>query len=285
MKKDIDIIKEKEEKRTPKPRAAVGAALMAAGLLALVVCLVSGAASFDGSEPEKLTVTRACGAVSFIGAVIYMGYRPTRRAAGVGVGAAAAAVLPALAVAVNNAPLIPLLMKDAAVTADAGQIFSYAVESLMIGLFEETAFRGVLLLAVVDSVLARMERAGKNAAAPQLFAAALVTSAIFGALHLFNLFGGASVGGTLLQAGYSFLIGGMCSLVLLMSGSLASCVLIHAVYDFGGYLVPRLGEGKIWTPPEIILTAAVGVAAAAYYLLSSAKLGRSAAERMCGRRP
>ena len=258
---------------------------MAAGLLALIVCLITGAASFDGSEPEKLTVTRACGSVSFIGTVMYMGYRPTRRAAGVGVGAAAAAILPALAVAVNNAPLIPLLTKDAAVTADKGEIFSYAVESFMIGLFEETAFRGVLLLAVVDGVLARMERAGKDAAAPRLFASALVTSAVFGALHLFNLFGGASVGGTLLQAGYSFLIGGMCSLVLLMSGSLAACVLIHAVYDFGGYLVPRLGEGRIWTPPEIILTAAVGVAAAAYYLLSSAKLKRAAAEKMCGRRP
>ncbi len=252
-------------------REKLGGVLIIAGGAALAAALILGWASLDGGSPARMTVTRACGSVAFIGVILYLGYTPTRRAGGVGAAAAAAAIIPALAVAVNNFPILPLLSGDAKVTAGAGAILAYAAESLFIGLFEETAFRGVLLLTVT-------ERFGKTRR--ELFLSAVITSAVFGASHLFNLFGGASVGGTLLQVSYSFLIGGMCSLVLLLSGSLSSCVLIHAVYDFGGYLVMRCGEGTIWTAPEVALTAVVGVAAAAYFLAVSRKLDPVVAGRL-----
>ncbi len=238
----------------------VGMALAISGLAALIVLSACGFAGFDGADSTKLTVTRACGSVSFVGVILYLGYSPRMRDVTCW-GVASAAV--ALAVAVNNFPILPLLSGDARLTAGAGEIASYAVESLFVGLFEETAFRGVLLLAVV-------EKFGKTRR--ELFMSAVITSAVFGASHLFNLLSGAGVGATLLQVSYSFLIGGMCSLLLMLTGSLALCVLIHAVYDFGGYLIPRLGEGVIWTAPEIILTASVGVCALAFFLAAAFKL-------------
>ena len=246
-------------------RARVGIALAAVGAVALAILF---AVRIAGTEGAGLTVTRACGSVCFVGVILYLGYRPkTDMTSPWGM----AAIGIALVVAVNNMPILPLLTGEARVTAGAGEIAAYAVESLLVGVFEETAFRGVLLLAVV-------ERYGKTK--KELFLSAVITSAVFGASHLFNLFGGAGFGPTLLQVSYSFLIGGMCSLVLLLSGSLSACVLIHAIYDFGGYLVPRLGVGKIWTVPEITLTAAVGIAALAFFLAAARNLSPEAAARM-----
>lgn len=264
-----------EPKTSPTPdreriRARVGAAVAIIGASALVVLLILGLAGFDGADPARLTVTRACGSAAFFGVILYLGYRPRMFA---GRARAALFILPAFAVAVNNLPILPLVTGGARVTAGVDEIFAYAVESLFIGLFEELAFRGILLLTVV-------ERFG--ATRRGLFLSAVVTSAVFGASHLFNLIGGAGVGATLLQVSYSFLIGAMCSLVLLLTGSLSSCVLIHAVYDFGGYLIPRLGEGVVWTAPEIALTAAVGVAAAVFYVCACRQLDPEAARRLTG---
>ncbi len=258
-------------KKKLEPRERVGLALMIFGAVAAAVLTACGIASFDGADHERLTVTRACGSVSFVGVILYLGYRP--RAKGIDAWGAAA-IAAALAVAVNNMPILPLLSGEARVTAGAADIAKYAVESFFVGLFEETAFRGVLLLAVV-------ERYGRTK--KELFASAVVTSALFGASHLFNLLGGAGFGATLLQVSYSFLIGGMCSLVLLLSGSVAACVIVHAVYDFGGYLIPRLGEGVIWTAPEVALTAAVGVCALVFFLFSAEKLSPERAKMLTGR--
>jgi uncharacterized BrkB/YihY/UPF0761 family membrane protein len=77
---------------------------------------------------------------------------------------------------------------------------------------------------------------------------------------------GASVGATLLQVGYSFLVGAMCAVVLLLCGSVLPCILLHAVYDFGGLLIPTLGSGRIWNAPTVVLTAALSVAVTLYFL-------------------
>lgn len=248
----------------------VGVIMAAVGIAALALALLFGVAGFDGADHARLTVTRACGSVAFVGIIFYLGYRPRLA---VSPRTAAAVVIPALVVAVNNLPIIPLITGEAVVTGDTLDVALFAVECVFIGLFEETAFRGVLLLTVV-------ERYGKTRRG--LFLSAVITSAVFGASHLFNLLGGAGVGATLLQVSYSFLIGGMCSLVLLLTGSLSACVVIHAVYDFGGYLVPRLGEGRIWTPAEVTLTAVVGVAALVYFLLAARRLDPEVARKLAG---
>lgn len=251
-------------------RTRVGAVTAVAGALVLTVLAAAGVAGFDGSDPVKLTVTRICGSVSFIGVILYLDYRPRAKKI---TAWGAASIFVALAVAVNNLPILPLLSGEATVTAGPTEIALYAAESFFIGLFEETAFRGVLLITVA-------ERFGGTRRG--LFLSAVITSAAFGAAHLLNLFSGAGIGPTLLQVSYSFLIGGMCSMLLLLTGSLTACVLVHAIYDFGGYLVPRLGAGTVWTAPEVALTVVVGVAALAFFLAAARKLDTALAARLTG---
>ena len=77
---------------------------------------------------------------------------------------------------------------------------------------------------------------------------------IFSLIHLVNLFDGASPGAVLMQIGYTFLVGGMCAVVLVASKSVWICVAVHAVYNFCGTIVPRLGETQGWDTPTIIVT-------------------------------
>ncbi len=163
--------------------------------------------------------------------------------------------LPFLIVAVNNFPLIPLFSGQATVTASLPHLAVFGLGCLFIGVFEELAFRGVIFLAV-------LRRFGSSP--KQIFLSIAATSAIFGLIHLVNLISGGNPAGVLLQVGYSFLIGGMCALALLKTGSIWVPVLLHGLYDFGGFLVETLGEGVIWTPASIALTAAVAVAVVGY---------------------
>ena len=97
-----------------------------------------------------------------------------------------------------------------------------------------------------------------------LFWSLILTSAVFGGVHLINVFMGAGIGGVILQIGYSFLIGAMCSVVLLKTRNIWLCVLLHAIYDFSGTLMPTLGAGTWWDTPTVIFTAVLAVATTAY---------------------
>jgi len=84
---------------------------------------------------------------------------------------------------------------------------------------------------------------------------------------LVNLLEGAGFGATVLQVGYSFLIGGMCSIVLLKTGNLLYCILLHGIYDFGGGLIPTLGSGELWDTPTVVLTVILSVIVIVWMLL------------------
>ena len=99
------------------------------------------------------------------------------------------------------------------------------------------------------------------------FLALILSSAVFAVVHLVNLFMGAGLGATVLQIGYSFLIGGMCSVVLMKTGSIWHCVLLHAVYNFCGGVVPTLGGGDWWDTPTVILTVVLSVLVTAYVVV------------------
>ncbi len=157
--------------------------------------------------------------------------------------------LPALAVAINNAPIIGLLTGSAVIRADGSDLFLFALQSAAVGFFEETAFRGYLFPIVLEKYRHR-----------RVFLPTVIASAVFAAVHLVNLFLGASVGSVLLQVGYSFLIGGMCAVVLLKTRCIWLCVALHAIYNFGGTLVPTLGSGRVWDPVTVVITAVLGIA-------------------------
>lgn len=161
-------------------------------------------------------------------------------------------VLPALAVAINNFPWVSFFMGDCTLDADVSELLFYAIICICVGLFEEFAFRGCVLMLFLKK--RRTTRQG-------VFMAIFWSSVIFGAVHLVNIFV-SSPGAVFLQIGYSALIGALCSMVLLETGNIWICVIVHALYNFAGGVVPRLGDGVIWTAPEVAVTAVLGVLAA-----------------------
>lgn len=158
-------------------------------------------------------------------------------------------VIPALIIAVNNFPFVAYINGDCSLTEDAGGIIMFAVWCIGVGLFEEISFRGVILPLTLIFL--------KDKKRPVFFTIA-VSSAVFALTHLVNLFSG-NIGGTILQVGYTFLIGAMCGIVTVKTGNVFISALVHIVYNFCGMLVEYCGKGVMWTWPQIICTAVVGV--------------------------
>lgn len=215
--------------------------------------------SDDEFRPAMLNtlVMDALGSVVFVCMTLYMGYRvfgplrkPWIKSLLFG--------LPALAVAINNAPLIGLATGNAYVTDPWGGVLLVVAYCFAIGMFEEFAFRGLFYLMILD---------GRRKSTGQIFWTTVLSCAVFGLVHLANLFAGAGVGATLLQVGYSFLIGGMCAIVLLRTGSIWYCVLLHTVYDLGGTIL-YLGGGMRWDAVTVTVTAVLGVAVAVFMIVS-----------------
>ena len=168
--------------------------------------------------------------------------------------------LPCMVIAVNNFPFITFFSGRAYVDAPILEVLIYALVCLGVGFFEEMAFRG----CVFTALLSRRKKRTVD-----VFWSIVLSSAIFGAIHLVNVFAGASVGSVILQVGYSFLIGGMCSVILIKTSNIWYCVVLHAVYNFAGGVVPECGGGVIWDTPTVVLTTVLAVIVAAYviYLL------------------
>lgn len=179
--------------------------------------------------------------------------------------------LPFLAVTVNNLPILPLLRGTASVECTKTDFLLFTLSCLLIGFFEEMTFRGVIFMML-------LEKRPKNA--KNLFLATVLASAVFGVCHLVNLLEGAGIGPTLMQIGYSFLIGGMCSIALVLTRDLWTCVLLHSVFDFCGKLVPTLGQGEIWDAPTITITAILAVLVTAYAVWTVAAMKPEPIEKL-----
>lgn len=203
----------------------------------------------------NMTLTRGIGAVVFLALLLNDGYRvlnPLQKP----FWRSLLFALPPILVVVNNMPILSMLWGDAYVVHSAPVYWVwFSLECLAIGLFEELAFRGVIFLMLAEK--RRITRKG-------LFWSLILTSAVFGAVHLINVLMGAGIGSVILQIGYSFLIGAMCSVVLLKTRNIWLCVMLHAVYDFCGTLMPTLGAGTWWDTPTVIFTALLAVATTVY---------------------
>jgi membrane protease YdiL (CAAX protease family) len=173
------------------------------------------------------------------------------------------AVLPCMLIAINNFPFITFFSGRAYIDGSATSVVLYALVCIFIGLFEEMAFRGCVFTAVLG-------RKGNRAV--DVFWSIVISSAVFALVHLLNLFAGVGIGSVILQVGYSFLIGGMCSVVLVKTKNIWYCVILHAVYNFAGGVVPECGGGEIWDTPTIILTAVVAVLVAVYVIFMLVKI-------------
>ena len=170
--------------------------------------------------------------------------------------------LPCFMVAFINFPYSAIISGTASV--DRMDLLGlYALYILGIALLEELIFRGVALMVVSDFLK------GKKHA--PLFIA-LITSTIFSLFHLTNLFIGASIGSTMLQCLYTFLIGGMLSVTMLKTKNIWLCTLIHFIFDFGGLLIIQIGSGNPWDVIFWILTIVGGVLCAGHILVTLLRL-------------
>lgn len=166
-----------------------------------------------------------------------------------------ALILPCCLIAINNFPFISVINGWAILDTKWYLILLLALQCFLVGLFEEAAFRGCVFMLILER---------KHNSRKEIFYSIIFSSLVFGGIHIVNLLVGAGIVPVVLQLGYSFLIGAMCSVVLLVTKKLWIPILIHAVFNFAGGLIPTLGRGEIWDRATVVLTVIVSVAVAIY---------------------
>ena len=182
-------------------------------------------------------------------------------------------IIPALIVAVNNFPFSAVISGNAEFTASTGQTVLYICYCLSVGVFEELVYCG-LVFPLVLYVFRHKKYS--------VVFATVISSAIFGASHLLNIFGGASVGATIMQVGYSFLIGAMCCIAKCVTRNLFTAIILHSIYDVGGLLFSAVGiaHGNQWDTFTVIITAVLGVIVAIYMAILAFKVDHDEVEEL-----
>ena len=170
--------------------------------------------------------------------------------------------LPCFMVALINFPFSALISgKVEIVRTDL--LGLYAIYVISIALLEELIFRGVLYVIVSDYLKDKKYK---------YLLGALICAAIFSLFHLTNLIEGMSIADVLLQCLYTFLIGGMLMITIIKTKNIWLCVLIHAIFDFGGLLIVYLGVGNPWDTLFWILTFVGGALCAGHVVYTLLKL-------------
>lgn len=166
--------------------------------------------------------------------------------------------IPCFLVAIVNFPF-GALIRGAAVVERLDLLWIFLLKCIAIALLEEIFFRALLLPLF-------MECFAKNRYC--VLISVLGSSILFALMHLFNLFFGAGVGETMVQVGYTFLIGCMLAVMMLKTENIWLCVIVHAVFDVGGTIVADLGSGSFQDTTFWILTAVFGLLCAVHIILS-----------------
>ena len=169
--------------------------------------------------------------------------------------------LPCFAVAIVNFPFSALISGAASVER-LDLIWLFALNCILIGVTEEVFFRGILQ----PYFAGLFKKSGSN-----IVLTVISTSAVFALWHFFNLFS-SGFGAVAFQVGYTFLIGAMLSVTILMTESVWLCVAIHALFDFGGAIVTTLGKGAFQDDFFWAATIAVGIGVGAYIVLNLVRL-------------
>jgi membrane protease YdiL (CAAX protease family) len=97
------------------------------------------------------------------------------------------------------------------------------VNTMLVGWSEEVMFRGIFLRGLHRSF--------------GVWIAILGSSAIFGAIHLLNVFLTGDLNGAVMQAAAAFLSGVFLTAVRLRTGSLWTGIVLHGLWDAGTFLV------------------------------------------------
>ena len=190
--------------------------------------------SFNSQVADRMfsdSISRFLGGIIFILILISIGYKhaftfkkPVTKSLLI--------IIPSMIIAINNFPFSAFLNGRTELVEPGYAIYVFLLECISIGFFEEVIFRGVIMIVILQRVAS--SRKG-------LLVAVILSSAVFGIMHLFNLFAGASLGATMLQIGYSFLMGMMWAVIYLKTRNIWLSVLLHTIYNFFGLVLFALG--------------------------------------------
>lgn len=165
--------------------------------------------------------------------------------------------------------IIPFLLYLAGgyrgVTTSWPQTLLFALSALLIGFQEEAWLRGIFLEAL-------RPRYG-------VYGAVILSSLLFGTLHLSHLFSGGQVGAVALQVLVTMLFGLIFAGIRLRTGSIWLPVLLHALVDFFSFVGTSAGAGMEPAPPLLLAIMAVLILAYGVGLLWGIKAERNALDQ------
>ena len=174
--------------------------------------------------------------------------------------------LPCFMVAFINYPYTAVIIGTASIIR-TDLIWLYALYTLSVALLEEFVFRGIVFLLTKDYL--------KNKRHAPLITV-IICAALFAIFHATNLIGSsADIGPILLQVVYTFLIGAMLTTTMLKLNNIWLCVVIHAIFNFGGQIIENLGIGSPWDTAFWILTISGGLLCAGHVIYSLIKLDKA----------
>ena len=241
-------------------------------IILLLLCETVGFSKPLGIEGEiadsvDMTVTRALGGAAFLAMLINLGYRvlnPIKKP----FFSSVLYSIPAFLIAINNFPFSTVIKGNAKLEDGFGAVALLFLECMCVGLFEESAFRGVIFLSILK----------KNPKSRMwAFVSIVLSSVVFGLAHLINL-AQSSPAAVFMQMGYSALIGAMCAVILMKTANIWLCVLIHGLFNFAGAVIPRCGTGEIWDAFTVVLTVVVSLLVLAYMIILFVKDEMTAVE-------
>ena len=140
----------------------------------------------------------------------------------------------------------------------------------LVGFVEEVFFRGLILQALAPTGLWR---------------AAILSSIVFGAMHLLNLLFGADLIATLLQVAYATAMGFGFAAVTLRTGVLWPLIVIHSLIDLAGFVTSDGTVRTGVTATDIVIYTLYVVVFTAYGIFMLRSTARRAAQRPSDTQP
>lgn len=156
-------------------------------------------------------------------------------------------------------PFVPVIgnLLDGVQVTDPAQISLFFILALLSSFAEEVIFRGLILRALLPTGIWR---------------AALISAALFGAMHILNVLSSSSPAQALLQVGYAAAIGFAYAALVIRTGTIWPLILAHFLTNFAGFLaIGGLGSTGTVALREMVFAAVYIVLFSAYgiYILRS----------------
>ena len=173
------------------------------------------------------------------------------------------AMIPCLLIAVDNFPFASYIgnQMQPLVYTQPIHFLLFLLNCIFVGVFEEIIFRGIFFALIAGCFSS--DRKG-------FLKTYVISSVLFGAVHLLNVFFGGSIGATLLQAGYTVLTGGLFAFAFIKTKNILFAALTHGVYNFCGVLFTAeqgLGNGSVvFYLPNVIVMAVVSILIGAFVI-------------------